>query len=129
MADEIKMRPVTEVIKGGSGAQGTALSLHQGMVVIHFQNPCEWASFEPESARRIAEQMSRFAYEAHYGRKPSDAENQSFIAQGMKKRITKILREKMVNRTVMLLRNFQETKPILGYQAEQIVDHVLKEIA
>ena len=126
---EIKMRPVTQVIAGGQGAQGTALSLYRGMVIIHFQNPCEWASFEPEAARRFAEQMSRFAYYAHYGRKPSDAENQSFIAQGMKKKITKILREKMVNRTVMLLRNFQEKKPALGYQAEQIVDHVLKEIA
>ena len=131
MADdgEISMRPVTQVVKAGAGAQGTALSLHQGMVIIHFQNPCEWASFDPENARRFAEQMARFAYEAHFGRPPSDAENQSFMAQGLRRKITKILREKMVNRTVMLLRNFLEKKPPLGYQAEQIVDHVLKEVA
>ena len=126
---EISMRPITEVIKAGEGAQGMALSLHQGMVIIHFQRPCEWASFDPEGARRFAEQMARYAYQAHYGRPPSDAENQSFMAQGMRRKLTKILREKMVNRTVMLLRNFIEKKPGLGYQAEQIVDHVLKEIA
>jgi hypothetical protein len=129
MPEEIRMRPVTEVIKAGEGAQGTALSIHQGQVILHFQKPCEWASFDPETARRLAEQMSRFAYEAHHGRAPSDAENQSFLAQGMRRKITKVLREKMVNRTVMLLRNFIEKKPALGYQAEQIVDHVLKEIA
>ena len=130
MADdgEIKMRPVTQVIQAGQGAQGTALSLHAGMVIIHFQKPCEWASFDPESARRFAEQMGRYAYQAHHGRPPSDAENQSFLAQGVRKKLSKILREKMVNRTVMLLRNFLEKKPTLGYQAEQIVDHVLKEI-
>lgn len=127
--DEIKMRPVTEVIRAGEGAQGTALSIHQGMVILHFQKSVQWASFDPETARRVSEQMSRFAYEAHHGRKPSDAENQSFVAAGIKKRITKILREKMVNRTVMLLRNFIETKPALDYQAQEIVDHVLKEVA
>ena len=125
---EIRMRPVTKVIKAGPGAQGTAVSMHQGMVVIHFQKPCEWASFDPETARRVAEQMARYAYQAHHGRAPSDAETQSFLAQGIRRKLTKIMREKMVNRTVMLLRNFAEKKPALGYQAEQIVDHVLKEI-
>ena len=129
MDEEIRMWPVTEVIKAGGGAQGSALSLHQGQVIIHFQKPCEWASFDPESARRFAEQMARYAYEARYGRKPDDAETQSFLAQGIRRKLTKILREKMVNRTVMLLRNFAEKKPALGYQAEQIVDHVLKEVA
>ena len=129
MADEISMKPVTEVIAGGEGAQGTALSIHQGMVILHFQKPVEWASFDPETARRVSEQMARYAYEAHYGRKPSDAETESFVAQGIRKRVTKILREKMVNRTVMLLRNFEEQKPALDYQAQTIVDRVLAEVA
>ena len=129
MGEEIRMKSVTEVLASGKGAQGTALSVHDGMVIIHFQNPCEWAAFDPESARRFSEQMAKYAYQAHFGRAPSDAETQSFMAQGIRRKLTKILREKMVNRTVMLLRNFQEKKPALGYQAEQIVDHVLKEIA
>ena len=126
--DEIKMKPVTEVITGGEGAQGTALSVHKGMVIMHFQKPVEWASFDAETARRVSEQMARFAYQAHHGRPPSDAENESFVAAGMRKRVTKILREKMVNRTVMLLRNFQESKPALDYQAQTIVDRVLAEV-
>lgn len=128
MEGEITMKPVTEVIKAGEGAQGTALSVHQGMVVMHFQRPIEYASFDPETARRISEQMAKYAYQAHFGRAPSDAENQSFVAQGIRKRVTAILREKMVNRTVMLLRNFQETKPTLDYQAQTIVDRVLAEV-
>lgn len=128
MADEIRMRPVTEVVKAGAGAQGTAISLHEGKVVIHFQRACEWAAFDPEGARKFAEQMSRFAYQAHFGRPPSEAENQSFLAQGMRRKLTTILREKMLNRTVMLLRNFEDKKPPLAYQAREIVDHVLKEI-
>lgn len=128
MAEEIRMRPVTEVVNAGQGAQATALSIHEGQVVIHFQKPCEWASFDPEGARRFAEQMARYAYEAHFGRAPSDAETQGFLAQGIRKKLTKILKEKMVNRTVMLLRNFQQKKPPLNYQATEIVERVLQEV-
>lgn len=128
MADEINLRTAREVIAAGPGAQATVVSLHAGMVVIHFQRPCEWASFDPETARQVAEKMARYAYEAAHGRPPSDDENLSFLAKGIRKKLSKVLREKMVNRTILLLRNFLEKKPPLGYQAEQIVDHVLKEI-
>lgn len=129
MDGEERMRPLREVIAAGAGAQAAVLSIHQGKVVIHFQQLCEWMALDPETARKLSEDMARFAYEAHYGRAPTQAEAQSFLAQGIRKKLTKILRQKMVNRTVMLLRNFNETKPALGYQAEQIVDHVLKEVA
>lgn len=128
MSEAITMRPVTEVIQAGKGAQATAVSVHDGMVIIHFQHSCEWASFDPESARRFAEQVARFAYQAHWGRPPSDAESATFMAQGMRRKITKILQQKMINRTVMLLRNFQDQRQPLPYQAEQIVGHILREV-
>ena len=129
MAERMQaMRPVGEVVRAGPGSQQVGISVHNEQVVIHFDRAVEWSAFDPEGARRFAEEMAKFAYKARYGQWPTDADNRSFLADGVRRRITDAIREKMVSRTMMLLRNFEDKKPPLAYQAREIVMRVLQEV-
>jgi hypothetical protein len=89
-----------------------------GMVVITFPEPKRWVKLDPETARRLGEQLAKQAYKARFGDYPTPT----------KTMLTDALRSRITNRVMLMLRSMQRETPAIDYnvQAERIVDEVLK---
>lgn len=117
---------IPAVSKAGAGSTVVAVGIVGAEVVLRFPKDVGWCALDPQTAVNVGEAMARAAYEVRHGRQPPP--NADALADEIKRRATDIVREKMINRTVMLLRNFLERKPNLEYQAREIVDRVLQEV-
>ena len=94
-----------------------AIGDRDGDVIVTFSRPIQWWPISPESARAIAEQIARSAYEAHTGLK---AENKSLISDQVRKGLH--VRAEHIIRSMM--KDNKKPKVI----AHNVVDQILKEV-
>ena len=120
---EIRFKPLDQA---GPGATAMTVSANKGLVILHFPHSVEWAALDPQTAVQVAEQMARAAHVVRFGREPRS--NADVLADEIRAKATDTMRQHCINRTVLLLRQFQETKPSLEVQATHIVDHVLQRV-
>lgn len=120
---EITFKPLQQAGKGATACRVTA---HSGLVVLHFPHPVEWAGLDPQTAVMVGEQMARAAFAIRHGYEPRD--NADVLQTEIRKKAVETVRNLMINRTVMLLRNFQEKKPPLELQARELVDRMLQQV-
>ncbi len=125
MADDaaITFRPITEA---GPGATVVAVGLRNGEVVLQFPEAVQWACLDPQTAVLVAEQMARAGYEARYGRPPPP--NEDVLHAEIRKKVTDLLRETMINRFALMLKSMQSQRRNLNYQATELVDRLLQEV-
>lgn len=122
MADEITFKPLAQAGKGATACRVTA---HSGLVILHFPHLVEWAGLDPQTAVMVGEQMARAAFTIRHGYEPRD--NADVLQSEIKKKAIEQVRERMINRTVLMLRTFLEKKPPLEVQARELVDRMLQE--
>lgn len=86
---------------------------------VHFELPAgiNWVAMDPNNARLMGEELARRAFEAHTGRAP-DANKSLLVDQ---------IREKMVNRVLMVLTSLENQKVPMLRRAQTVVDIVLQE--
>lgn len=120
----IQFRPIAEA---GPGATVVAVGLRNGEVVLQFPEAVQWAALDPQTAVQVAEQMARAGYEARYGRQPPA--NEDVLHAEIRKKVTDLLRETMINRFALMLKSMQSQRKNLNYQATELVDRLLQEVA
>lgn len=111
----------------GDGKTEIAVGDDEGSVIMRFPKPIGWARLDPQNAFEIGEAIARAAHRARFGTEPPS--DSSYIGQQIRSRVTEQLRDKMVARTVLLLRNMQNSNKTPGYWALQIVDTIFAEVA
>lgn len=97
-----------------------------GDVILRFAKPVDWAKFSPDEAFKVGEAIARAAHKARFGEEaPSDG---SYLGQQIRARTTEQVRDKMIARVALLLKNMQNGNKTPGYWALQIVDSILAEV-
>ena len=112
----------------GDGNVEMVLAVEDRKVIIRFARAMSYVVFDPDNARNIANALGRAAYEAHYGKAAPD-DMTSTIAQEMRERATEKVRQKMINRVVLITASMRESGRSPIHQASEIVDCMLREIA
>lgn len=124
MADgEITFKPLQHA---GTGATACMVTSHAGLVVLHFPHSVEWAGLDPQTAVMVGEQMARAAFRIRHGYEPRP--NADILQAEIKKKAIEQVRVRMINRSVLMLRTFLETKPPLEVQARELVEKILQEV-
>lgn len=108
------------------GKTEIAVGDENGSVVLRFPKAIEWARLDPQNAFEIGEAIARAAHRARFGEEPPS--DSSYIGQQIKSRVTDQIRDKLVIRTALLLKNMQNSNKTPGYWALQIVDTLLSEV-
>lgn len=98
-----------------------------GDVVLHWHGRRERIDFNPQSAFDLAEAMARTAHKARFGEYPPNDEG--YLAQQIKARLTEQMRDKMVARVALMLTSMIRQDKTHGYMALQIVDSIFAEVA
>lgn len=106
------------------GSVETAIKAQDGKVVMMYHRPVSLILFDPQNALELAHMMARCSYEARYGKPPAD-EGHQFLAQQVRKQITREMRERLVMRVKLMLTSLQEQHRRPDYIATQVVDTVL----
>jgi len=96
-----------------------AIGDENGNVVLQLSQSTNEVKIKPENAKLIGEEMARRAYYIQTGKYAP--EGKSVIADAV--------REKLIIRTVHIMRNLQGKKKPLDYIAMQLVDTVLAEVS
>jgi hypothetical protein len=99
----------------GAGAQKTALLAQDGKVIIKFDNPCEWAAFDPQVALQLAHQMISAVQDC----------GMKVEIEVPKPKISDLQRSRMAARVNMILKNKREHTEKDEVLAIRIVDTVL----
>ena len=120
---QIVLKPMAEA---GPGATVVAVGIRGGEVVLQFPANVQWATLDPQTAVNVGEAMARAAFEIRHGRQPRA--NVDVLAEEIKRRATDIVREKMINRTVLILRSLREKGKNEIYTATEVVDRILQEV-
>lgn len=119
---QIQFKPLTQAGKGATACRVTA---HERLVILHFPQPVEWVGLDPQTAVMVAEQMARAAFQLRHGYEPRD--NADVLQSEIKKKAVEEVRQRMINRIVLMLRTFQENRPPVELQAREVVDRILQE--
>lgn len=109
------------------GTTSVAIKEEKGRVVLQFPNPVKWCELDPEMARQAAEAMAKAAYRCRYKVDPPDA--RSSLAGEMRQRVTKQIRDALVNRVAVMLHSMQEKGRSTNVIAQEVVDQLLSRIA
>ena len=107
-----------------AGNVDIAMKVHGGKVSMMYHQPVREVAFEPQNALNFAHMMARYSYEATHGHPPQD-EGHQLLAQQVRKKVTKEVRETLVNRVKLMLRSLNEQHRHPDYIATQLVDTVL----
>lgn len=97
-----------------------------GNVILRFPKSVSWAKLDPQNAFEIGEAIARAAHRAKFGTEPPS--DSSYIGQQIRSRVTEQLRDRMVARTALMLKNMQSSNKTPGYWALQIVDTIFAEV-
>jgi tRNA C32,U32 (ribose-2'-O)-methylase TrmJ len=108
--------------EGGNIA--TAIKAHDGKVILMYHTPVREVVFDSQNALNLAHALARCSYEARYGKPPADEGNQ-LLAQQVRKKVTKEVREMLIKRVKLSLRSLSEQHRSPEYIATQLVDTVL----
>lgn len=106
------------------GSVETAIKAEGGKVIVMYHQPVRLIAFDPQNALELAHMMARCSYEARYGHAPVD-EGHQYLAQQVRKAVTKETRERLINRVKLSMRSLQEQHRHPDYIATQLVDTVL----
>lgn len=96
-----------------------AIGERNGKVVLMFPKPTTEFQMDAENARRIAEQLARSAYTAHFGREPSGKPRSM---------VTESLRKHMRARVKLVVRSLLEQGKSWQYISQHVVDLILREV-
>lgn len=102
-----------------TGTTTCAVGERDGQVVLSFPDAVDFAAFDPETARNLAESIARTAYKAHTG---IDGANGNKV-------ITDVLRERMILNVSHMVRSLIQQKRKNGYIAMAVVDYILGEVS
>lgn len=109
------------------GATQVAVGCENGRAVLRFPRPIDFAAFDPENGRLVAEALARACYEAHYGRPPPD--NVSAVGTSVRAKATSEMRDRMVNRIALMLGSMRENKGVTnGRLALELVDRIFADV-
>jgi hypothetical protein len=117
---------IPPINKAGAGSTVVAIGIVGGEVVLRFPKDVGWCALDPQTAVNVGESMARAAYEIRHGRPPPP--NADALADEIKRKATDIIRQKMINRTALILRNLQDRRADLNRQAVEVVDRILQEV-
>lgn len=123
MTDQLLSTP-DEIARGKTNM---LLGVEAGNVFVRFPQPMQVVVMEPQNAFEIAEALARAAHAARFGENvPND---QSYLAEQVRLRVTEEMRDRKVARVAILLQNMRENPKTPGYWAMTIVDTLLSDIA
>ena len=96
-----------------------AVGEQDGMVVISFPKPVQWATFDPETAKNIGMAMAKTSYELTTNSK-TDASGAKILSETMQ--------AKLVTRLTHVIRNLSEKGKPPGFIAEECMTVILREV-
>lgn len=99
-----------------------------GHAIIRFPNPTTWVKLSPQQAFEIAGGLMRAAYEAKNGKAPRSGFVESLQDEVVNK-FTDELRQRLITRMILMLMSMDTQNKRIDYQARQIVDTILTELA
>lgn len=94
----------------------------KGQVFLRFEEPKLWLKMEPQNAFDIAEAIARAAHKARFGE--AVASDANYLAGQVRARLTEDLRDRMVVRAALVMRDLIEKKQSPDYVARQVVDTI-----
>jgi hypothetical protein len=110
-----------------SASTDIAIGIKEGKVVIHWHQPTNHISFDPQNAFDFGEQMARTAHKARFGEEaPNDG---SYLASQIRQRITEDLRDRMVVRATHVIRSQEAKGKTPADVARSVVDTILAEVS
>lgn len=115
-----------ETKQEGDGSTEVAVGDRDGRVIWQFQRSVSWVALDPQNAFHIAEATARSAHKARFGTEPpSDG---SYIVQQVRSRVTEDLRNRMVQRAILMMASMERQHRNPKYIAMQVVDAILSEV-
>lgn len=99
----------------GDGATHIAVGDHQGKVILRFPISAAWMDLEPGTAVEVAKRMINAAVTC----------GARISIQAPRQKVHEATRERMIARTVMMLRNKRESPERDSVLAQRIVDTCL----
>jgi len=124
---DIQMTQVNGHDPSKSGSVDVAIGISQGKVLIHWQRPTTYIAFDPQNAYEFGEMMARTAHKARFGEDAPD--DRSYLAQQIRARVTEELRDRMVIRTMHVIRSLQEKNKSPDFVAKEVVDTIFAEVS
>lgn len=94
-----------------------AVGERDGRVVLEFEQPVRWVQLDSQTAAMVAEEIARRSYAQRYGVQPDRG-----------KALATELRNRMVARTMHVIRSTQEGRRSPDYVARAVVDTILAEV-
>ena len=119
----IVLRPLSEA---GEGATIVAVADRNGAVVLQFPKAVQWCSLDPQTAVMVGEAMARAAHKIRTGREPPP--NTDALANEIKRKATDMIRQMMIQRTLMIMTSMLKDRKPMGRIANEIVDRILMEV-
>lgn len=110
------------------GNVDVGLGVHQGKVVLHWQEPTRAITFDSQNAFVFAEALGRAAHEARFGAKPRDADGQ-YLANQIRSRLTEDMRDRLTVRLANVITSMEAEGRSAGQIALQCVEIVFREVA
>lgn len=119
----ITLKPIGHA---GEGSTIIMVAAVGDKVVLQFPKAVQWAAVDGQTAVSVGEAMARAAHKIRYGREP--ASNADVLAHEIKRRAVDEVRERLITRTILILRTMQEKNRRLDLQAAEVVDRILQEV-
>ena len=118
--------PITFPDPQGDGNVAWEINTVRDKVVARFSKATNWSLLDPQVASEIAEGLSRCAFEASTGRRPSAMGSE--LKRQAKARATDEVRVRLTQRLVVMLPSMQQQGFTPAKMARNIIDHILKEV-
>lgn len=114
------------ISKAGPGATIVAVGVLGSEVVLQVPHPVAWIALDPQTAVNVGESMARAAYKVRHGREPRP--NVDALAEEIKRKTTDHLRQVLITRGTLILRQLLERGRSPEYIATEIIDRCLQEV-
>ena len=112
--------------QAGPGATVVAVGIRNGEVTLQFPHRVGWVSLDPATAVLVAEAMARAGFQIRNGRPPRD--NVDVLHGEIKRRAIDSVRQTMITRCTIILRQLLERGRKPEYMAAEVVDRILQEV-
>ena len=99
-----------------------------GYVILRFQHEITWLKLEPTNAMEIAGGLIKMAMEIKTGSPVTDSVVEKLLADTKRDIKVDQAREVLINRMMLMLKNFEGSTRSLEWRARQVVDTILVEV-